>query len=219
MLQRRYCRRTSNREDAEDLAQDIIAAIYESVPSLRCDDAFYVFMWSVAGNVYKGWCRKKSKNRECELTDNLLDATESQSEDNSEVYLLRRELTLLSEKYRKAVILYYIENMSCSKIAASLSISESMVKYLLFKSRQILKEGMNMERNYGRQSFAPKELKLLFWGNGNSRYYYCATAKYRKTYYLHATTIILQPNKSVLKSELRFRIWKIIWQSCATSIC
>ncbi|MBQ8575308.1 MAG: sigma-70 family RNA polymerase sigma factor [Clostridia bacterium] len=166
-----YCiARTSNHFEAEDLAQDIILELYKSADNIRNTDAFYGFMWAVAGNVYKQWCKNKSKNKECELTDNLIDVAETFDNDNSELYLLRRELTLLSEKYRKAVILYYIENMSCSEISKHLSISESMVKYLLFKSRQILKEGINMERNYGKQSYNPKELSILYWGNGKNTY-------------------------------------------------
>ena len=54
-------------------------------------------------------------------------------EEKGDIFALRRELTLLSEKYRKVAILYYIENRSCAEISSSLTISESMVKYLLFK--------------------------------------------------------------------------------------
>ncbi|MBR4051414.1 MAG: RNA polymerase sigma factor [Clostridia bacterium] len=165
-----YCAaRTSSHFEAEDLAQEIILEIYKSAYNIRNPEAFYGFMWSVAGNVYKQWCKKKAKNKECELTDNLIDSEELFG-DNSEVGLLRRELSLLCEKYRKAVVLYYIENKSCLQISEHLSISESMVKYLLFKSRQILKEGMSMERNYGQQSYNPKELSVLYWGNGKNTY-------------------------------------------------
>lgn len=173
-----YCSaRTSNHFEAEDLAQDIILEIYKSAGSIRNADAFYGFMWAVAGNVYKQWCKSKAKNKECELSDNLLDDSEFFPDDSSELFLLRRELTLLAEKYRGAVIMYYIENKSCSEISNLLSISESMVKYLLFKSRQILKEGMSMERNYGQQSYNPKGLSLLFWGNGANRYHHLCDSK------------------------------------------
>ena len=173
-----YCVvRTPNQFEAEDLAQDIILEIYKSADNLRDEKAFYGFMWAAAGNVYKGWCKNRAKNKECELTENIFsDDNFSQDEDES-LYLLRRELTLLTEKYRKAVVLYYIENMSCSEISDKLSISESMVKYLLFKSRQILKEGMNMERNYGSQSYNPKELFIAYWGKGNNRYYHIGDSK------------------------------------------
>lgn len=173
-----YCTAwTSNYFEAEDLAHDIILEIYKSANNLRNDDAVYGFMWAVAGNVYKQWCKSKAKNKEYELRDNLPDVAELPIEDDSALYLLRRELSLLSEKYRKAVVLYYIENKSCSEISNRLSISESMVKYLLFKSRQILKEGMSMERNYGQQSYNPKGLSLLFWGNGANRYYHLCDSK------------------------------------------
>ena len=168
-----YCMaRTSNHFEAEDLAQDIIVEIYKSADSIRNADAFYGFMWAVAGNVYKQWCKKKAKNKECEITDSLFNVAEFLDNEREDLHLLRRELSLLSEKYRKAVVLYYIENKSCSEISNHLSISESMVKYLLFKSRQILKEGITMERTYGEQSYNPKELSILYWGNGKNTYNY-----------------------------------------------
>ena len=133
-----YClARTPNVQDAEDLAQDILVKIMTSAQNLRNDEAFYGFMWAVAGNVYKDWLRKKSRHKTAEITE--IDATEDfdfgKLDNESDVYLLRRELALLSEKHRKATILYYINNKSCSQIADELSVSESMVKYLLFKSK------------------------------------------------------------------------------------
>lgn len=168
-----YCMaRTSNHFEAEDLAQDIIVEIYKSADNIRNADAFYGFMWAIAGNVYKQWCKKKAKNKECEITDDLFNVAELLDDERDDLHLLRRELALLSEKYRNAVVLYYIENKSCSEISKHLSISESMVKYLLFKSRQILKEGITMERTYGEQSYNPKELSILYWGNGKNTYNY-----------------------------------------------
>lgn len=165
-----YCiSRTTTRFDAEDLAQDIILEMYKSSENIRNDEAFYGFMWAVAGNVYKQWCRKKQNKNFQLIADNAEYGFDLFDED-SQLNLLRRELSFLSEKYRKAVILYYIDNKSCSEISDILSISEGMVKYLLFKSRQILKEGINMERTYGEQSYNPRELSILYWGNGKKTY-------------------------------------------------
>ena len=56
-----YCTaRTSNQFEAEDLAQDIIVEIYKAAPNIRDDAAFYGFMWAVAGNAYKQWCKRKA---------------------------------------------------------------------------------------------------------------------------------------------------------------
>lgn len=95
-----YCSaRTSNHFEAEDLAQDIILEVYKSSDKIRNVDAVYGFIWAVAGNVYKQWCKRKARNKECELTDNIPDTAQPFAEDDSTMYLLRRELTLLSEKY------------------------------------------------------------------------------------------------------------------------
>ncbi len=172
-----YCKaRTSTPFDAEDLAQEILTQLCQSAANIRNADAFYGFMWAVAGNVYKQWCRKKAKRNECAL-DDAIPAGEDPAADPADLYRLRRELSLLAEKYRRAVIMYYIENKSCAQVSAELAIGESMVKYLLFKSRQILKEGVRMERNYGEQSYHPKGLSLLFWGSGPNHCYHLCDSK------------------------------------------
>ena len=176
-----YCiAKTPTREEAEDLSQDILFELLKSVENICDDRAFYAFMWGVAGNVYKQWYRKKLKNNTCELTDNI-PAEDDFTEDNgSDIYLLRRELALLSEKYRKATILYYIDGRSCSEISSALDISESMVKYLLFKSRKILKEGMNMERSLGELSYNPKTLIPMYSGQGPNRFSQLMQSKIRQ---------------------------------------
>ena len=167
-----YCMaKTPTREEAEDLSQDILYELIKSAQNIRDEKAFYAFMWGVAGNVYKQWYRKKLKNKTCELTDDIPPDNQFLEDDGSDIYLLRRELTLLSEKYRKATILYYVERRSCGEISSLLNITESMVKYLLFKSRKILKEGMSMERNLGELSYNPKTLIPMYSGQGPNKFW------------------------------------------------
>ena len=85
-----YCMaRTSNREDAEDLSQEILYELLKSAGNLRDEGAFYGFMWAVAGNVYKQWYRKKKLRNECELTDEITPAEEdryfAEEEDGEEI--------------------------------------------------------------------------------------------------------------------------------------
>lgn len=162
--------RTPTLQDAEDLTQDVLLAMLEAAPNLRDEGAFYGFMWGVAGNVYRQWAKRKAHRKECELTDSAWEQVfpEDAPED---VTLLRRELTLLSRRYREAAVLYYVRGMKTAEIAQTLSVSRSMVKYLLFKARIILKEGMEMERNYGVQSYHPRRLDLRYWGEGPNHYY------------------------------------------------
>ena len=176
-----YCMaKTPTREEAEDLSQEILYELIKSAENIRDDKAFYAFMWGVAGNVYKQWYRKKIRNNTCELTEDIPSNDEFSEDDNSDIYLLRRELTLLSEKYRKATIMYYIDGRSCSEISSALAISESMVKYLLFKSRKILKEGMSMERNLGELSYNPKTLIPMYTGEGTNYFWDFMQSKIRQ---------------------------------------
>ncbi len=177
-----FCRsRTASTADAEDLSQEILLELCRSVHDLRNEAAFYGFMWSVANNVCKQWLRKRKQEPvAAALDESLADpAFDVMPEEDETVSLLRRELGLLNREHRRAVVLYYMENRSCSEISRLLGISESMVKYLLFKSRKKLREGMSMERTYGEKSYHPKSLKLMFWfwQKADCRYYQAADSK------------------------------------------
>lgn len=159
--------RTSSREEAEDLSQEIVKEVLNSAKLLRDEEAFYGWMWTIANNIYKGYLRKRKKTEHSDLDENLEDSLSKTPDieivQNEELNTLRRELSLLSEHYRKATIMYYIEDKSCKHISQELSISLEMVKYLLFKARKILKEGMNMTREYGEKSYNPGVFNIDVW--------------------------------------------------------
>lgn len=197
--------RTRNREEAEDLSQDILCELMRSVHSLRNDRAFYGFMWAVAGNVYKRWCRRRAVPAVCELPDEIPTEVEflpDTGEGGDDILLLRRELTLLAEKYRRAVILYYVRGKCCAEIADALSVSESTVKYLLFKSRKILKEGMTMERNLGTLSYNPKSLIPMYSGQGPNRFWDFMQSKIRQNIAIACYNDALTPEQISLETGI-----------------
>ena len=51
-----------DKEQAEDLTNDIVCEVLKSVHRLQNEEAFYGFMWKIAENVYMDFLRKKSKN-------------------------------------------------------------------------------------------------------------------------------------------------------------
>lgn len=165
--------RVYNKQDAEDLANDIVVEVLSSADRLQNDDAFYGYMWSIAENTFKRYIRRK-KHAEIELCGDFLgvywDTPENKMLDNADLIVLRRELSLLSKQYRDVTVKYYIENKSCTVIAKELNISEEMVKYYLFKTRKILKEGVTMDRKYGEKSYNPGKFYPNFWGSGNNGY-------------------------------------------------
>ncbi len=166
--------RVEHKEDAEDLTQEIVVAILQSVDKLRDENAFYGYVWAIAANTCKTFLRKRSQLPLSELDENLQakDDVESEVERSDEYKRLRRELALLSSEYRECTVAYYYDGLSCAQTAQKLGISLEMVKYYLFKTRKILKEGIAMEREFGEKSFRPAEFEFvtIFSGNYNAEY-------------------------------------------------
>ncbi len=167
-------KRTDNRQEAEDLSQEIAFALWQSAPSIRDMDRFYGWMWAVADNVFKAYLRKRKTHDEVDYHDYLhtpsQDNPQTKLEDKEDVGLLYRELSLLSGLYRQCMSLYYLRGHSCKEIAQTLDISQEMVKQYLFKSRRKVKEGMSIIRERGQRSFDPGKFNIYFWGKGSN---YC----------------------------------------------
>lgn len=164
--------RTATPADAEDLSQEVLLEMLRAAPDLRDERAFYGFMWAVAGHVYRSWLRKR-RVPSAELTDVVADPADpfAAVEVADDLRLLRRELSLLGRQCRQAAVGYYVRGMKVAQVAAEMGVSVSMVKYLLFKARNTIREGMEMERTYGEQSYHPRRLDLRYWGHGPNHYY------------------------------------------------
>lgn len=172
-------RRTNSREDAEDLAQDILIELIASIERLKKPKAYNGFIWAVANNTYKRWLRKKNKNKTVYIEDQLgevnyiCNETERLEEniiDKEELYSLRWELSILSKTHRDIVISYYIEEKSCSEIARELDLSVDNVKYYLYKARNIMKDGINMNREFGERCYKPAAFVINYWGDFSVNY-------------------------------------------------
>lgn len=167
-----YCiKKLGNTAVAEDVASDIILELFRSHSRIKNDDAVYGYIWRVANNLCKNYWRRREKETYAEIPDNFAGAWCFSPEENyireEEIMLLRRELSLLREKYRRIVISYYIRGQACEEIADRYNLSVSNVKQHLFEGRKKLKEGMGMVREYGELSYAPEKFTVDFWGNGN----------------------------------------------------
>ncbi|MBO5273762.1 MAG: sigma-70 family RNA polymerase sigma factor [Clostridia bacterium] len=166
--------RVQVKEEAEDLAGEIITAILGSAPKLKTDAAFFGWFWAIASNTTKKYFRKKRSLPTEELDETYTDAVDFTEEiiRKEELSLLKRELSLLSREYRECTVAYYFDSLSCKEISDKLGISVDMVKYYLYKTRRILKEGMSMTREYGERSYRPATFHFttIFSGAFNREY-------------------------------------------------
>ena len=161
--------------EAEDLTNDIICEVLKCARQLKNDEAFYGFMWRIAENTFKKRIRK-SHFQTIEFDESFVGTywvtPEEEYLHSEELNLLRRELSLLSKQYRETTVAYYIYGKSCSEISTDFGISNEMVKYYLFKTRKILKEGIGMSREFGEKSYNPGTFRMDYWGGGDNSCYW-----------------------------------------------
>ena len=168
-----FClKKTGNQDEADDLTQDITLQIVAALNKGTVPDSFSAWIWQIARNRYSVWAKEKH-NRNESVTDTdvydceIEDANENVSDElihSEQMALLRRELAFIKSDYRNIVVAYYIENKSIRDIASALSLSESAVKQRLFRARNILKEGMEMARTFGKRSYNPENIEYSFGG-------------------------------------------------------
>ena len=162
-----FClKKTGNPNDADDLTQDIAFQIIMALNKGTIPNNFSAWIWQIARNRYSVWAKEKH-NRNESVTDTdvydyeIEDANESISDElihSEQMALLRRELAFIKSDYRNIVVAYYLENKSICDIASALSLTESAVKQRLFRARNILKEGMEMARTFGKRSYNPENI-------------------------------------------------------------
>lgn len=162
-----FClKKTGNRNNAEDLAQEIALHILVALNKGIIPEHFSAWVWKIARNRYAVWADEKHKKAEsiaaADIGDYEIPDDNANILDNmirsEQLSLLRRELAFIASDYRNIVLAYYIEHKSVRKIALDFSLSESAVKQRLFRARNILKEGMNMAREFGVRSYNPEEI-------------------------------------------------------------
>lgn len=171
-------KKTGNRQQAEELAQEIA---YEAVVTLSKGHApasFEPWLWGVARNRYARWVQNR-RDRLYEVAPGALidfhaahTSTDTDPEsallEREQRGLLRRELALLCKEHREIVLAYYFERKRVSDIASSLGVPEGTVKQKLYMLRKHLREGMHMARDSGQRSYAPEEVSFSMSGeNGH----------------------------------------------------
>lgn len=168
-----------DKDKVDELTSEIVYEIITSARNLQNEEAFWGFAWKIAENTFRRFIRKSQLATQTEaLTEENIGIYDISPEqeyiekeaETEEIYLLRRELSLLKKTHREICVAYYVDNKSCSQIAKEQNISVEMVKYHLFKTRKLLKEGIGIMRILGEKSYNPGTFRLDFWGDWNKYY-------------------------------------------------
>jgi len=165
-----FClKKTGNNADAEDLTQDIALHIITALNNDTVPKNFSAWVWQIARNRYAKWTGNRRRQRES-VTGHNIEDYEIEDENGrildeminaEQMGLLRRELAFIKRDYRDIIVAYYIENKGVREIAASVSLSVSAVQQRLHRARIILKEGMEMAREFGKLSYKPEDITFI----------------------------------------------------------
>ena len=210
--------RLYEKERADDLTSEIVCEILASAENLQREEAFWGYAWKIAENTFRRFIRRAELSKrvvefteECGVYETTPEQEYIEKETESdEVYRLRRELSLLSKTHREVCVAHYVDQKSCSEIAAEKNISVEMVKYYLFKARKQLKEGIGMTRILGEKSYNPGVFRLDFWGDINKYGDLCrrklpgsiALAAYEKPVSVEELSIELGVSRPYLEEEI-----------------
>lgn len=162
-----FClKKTGNHIEAEDLTQDVALQIITALNKGTIPTSFSAWVWQIARNRYSVWAKEKHNRNESVTGSDISDyEIEDESENildemihTEQMALLRRELAFIKSDYRNIVVAYYFENKTVREIASVLSLPINTVKSRLLRAREILKEGMDMTREFGVRSYKPEEV-------------------------------------------------------------
>lgn len=161
-----FClKKTGNSFEAEDLASDIALNVITALKKGFCPDNFPAWVWQIARNRYSKWADKKRRYGTAVHTTDINDFEaagdihiENDVIHSEELSLLRRELAFISSDYRNIVVAFYIDDRKAADIAKSLNLPKGTVTTRLYRARNILKEGINMAREFGARSYKPEDI-------------------------------------------------------------
>ena len=168
-----FCCRKVEYADAEELASDITLEVLKYIRSGKEIENFNALIWSISNHIFCKWLRRKKYGSAAYLPDSMpfhfsesvaLEDVEEEILYREQENLLRREIAFLVGKHRRTIILYYFEGMGCAQIACILGVSVGTVKWWLHVARNSIKEGIDMNREYGEKSFWPETLWMSCQG-------------------------------------------------------
>ncbi len=135
---------TRDTDSAMDISQNVFIKVFENLNSFRRSSTFKTWLIRIAWNESRNWIKRNKRHlmhQDVEATQiSTVHKPDAEMESTEDKIMLLRSLYNLNTRYRLAVVLRYFENYSLRDIAAILDCSEGVVKNMLFRSLQKMKQ-------------------------------------------------------------------------------
>ena len=131
-----------NREDAEDVSQDVFIKLYSSKISTKNDEEIKAWLIRVTTNTCHSYFRNPFRRKRIDIDENeIADIVDTGS---SEQDIVNRKVVMdavmsLPEHYRIIVYLFYYEEYSIGQISNILRIKETTIQTRLSRAREKLR--------------------------------------------------------------------------------
>jgi len=141
---------TDNREDAEEIAQDVFVKAYRSLADFRGDSKFSTWLFTITRTTCLSFLRKKkldTQSLDNERTGLQLENRESafhanQVEQKSRHAMLNQAISMLSPDDAQVLNLFYKGDQTLEEIGKIMRLDPNTVKVKLHRARQRLKDKM-----------------------------------------------------------------------------
>ena len=145
-------RMARNREDAEDITQEVFTAVYARFKEIS-PEARDAYLYRSAYNRTVNYSRKRQRDPEVQQSEFVEPAMEEETvADDTAVVAdrntaIREALSRLNDNERAAVDMKYFQNLSYKQIAVALDITPAAVDSLLIRARKKLKKIISQDRS------------------------------------------------------------------------
>src|SRR5213083_2686303 len=141
---------TKNREDAEEVSQDIFVKAYRSLADFKGTAKFSTWLYTIVNTTCITFLRKKRldiKSLDDEKTFEVADNQDSgfranQVEQKSRLNMVNQAIALLSQDDAEIITLFYKNEQSLEEIGQILGVEVNAAKVRLHRARTRLKEKM-----------------------------------------------------------------------------
>ena len=141
---------TKNREDAEEVSQDIFVKAYRALAGFKGNSKFSTWLYTIVNNTCITFLGKKRLDTYSLDKEGVFEVADSQDsglranlvEQKSKVAMVNNAICLLSPDDAEIITLFYKNEQSLEEIAQILGIETNAAKVRLHRARTRLKEKM-----------------------------------------------------------------------------